>query len=384
MSEVLDFSNEAGVDYSSWENLDEAQLNSEINGLIKRINNVAVLLNKMVYDNDYENTARHYENLYTADLGVSGFVRLFYDRNKSTFGEYKSESMAPPWYGNLPAEQKKSFDACHRFFLDAGWLVAPIEAMGRAMMMVPLEPAYKYMRSVLNFSEAGLNENTYDTIDRDMKEVMNLLNTGWDNLESRASRSRRYYQDNPGKVAEQSYRAARIEDYRSELDGYRIRERFIMRSNGTFAVEPAFHADMKIIDKYTLELSTLPNIEDGLNKMLDGFPKIGEQLNEAYANVKSNQFRSLVDALYKLRDTMNEFAQMGLHVFKSYKDKDTEAPYVFLRPLPAYSSMNGRYGLNARTGNAFLDGTDYYNLYRDAAEALSEHCKDFVYNHGLT
>ena len=84
MSE-LDLSNEV-FDPSSWENLDEGQIKDELSGLIKRINNVSALLEKMVADSDYDNTEKYFTRLITEDLSMSGFVRLFYTNNKTIFG----------------------------------------------------------------------------------------------------------------------------------------------------------------------------------------------------------------------------------------------------------------------------------------------------------
>lgn len=385
MSE-LDLSNEV-FDPSSWENLDEGQIKDELSGLIKRINNVSALLEKMVADSDYDNTEKYFTRLITEDLSMSGFVRLFYTNNKTIFGDYKDENSAPPWYGNLPAQQKKYFDECHRYFLDAVHLVEPIELLGRAMSLIPLEASFKYQESVLNFGGAGFTEDLYQKINDDMTKINELFKLTWSGLNRNAVRSARYYRENVQKLSssamEQGYREARKEDYKFEIEVRKLNQRFFVNNNGTVSVEPGFHADMKIIDKYLSEIIALGNIEDSLNKSVNDFPKISEQLNAAYNNVKQPAFRQLVDALFKLKDTLYDYAEAGIHVFQSYKNRDTDSPYCFVRKLPAFSSMTGQYGLYARSSDPWHDGTDFYNLYKDAAMAIEEQYQQYVYQHGV-
>ncbi|MBQ6592806.1 MAG: hypothetical protein IJH98_07940, partial [Solobacterium sp.] len=59
-----------------------------------------------------------------------------------------------------------------------------------------------------------------------------------------------------------------------------------------------------------------------------------------------------------------------------------DAPYCFIRILPAFSGVSGRYGFQALNADPWHDGTWFYQLYQSAARALSEHCRDYVYNHG--
>ena len=76
MSEGLDFTNDEGLNFTAWENLDAKQIAQELTGLTSRIRKVTALLDKMVYNNDYDNTEKEYRNLYLTDFGDSGFVPL--------------------------------------------------------------------------------------------------------------------------------------------------------------------------------------------------------------------------------------------------------------------------------------------------------------------
>ncbi|MBQ1325815.1 MAG: hypothetical protein IIY52_07380 [Solobacterium sp.] len=386
MSEGLDFSNDPGFVPNSWENLDENAIKKEITGLITRINNVSRLLERMVYDNDYEKTNKAYSDLWMQDLSPSGFVPLFCSTNAGTFAKFTDEGSAPPWYGNLSAEEKKAFDASQHFYADAAKLVKPMEQLRELMMLMMLSKPFKYMRTTLNFDEAGYNEDLYHKINQDVLDLNDLLNKSWDALDRQPLSAERYYNSNAGGIDRdrliQGYRQARLQDYQTIVSSYKMNDRFTMRSDGTFSVSPGFLADMKVIDKYTLQISIIGNIEDDMKHTLETCPKITAVLNEVWNNLKTEHFKALTDTLGTLNTALYEFAEGGLNVWNCYKNRDDDAPYCFIRILPAFSGVSGRYGFQALNADPWHDGTWFYQLYQSAAKALSEHCRDYVYNHG--
>ena len=386
MTEAVQGLDNEGFDPNSWENLDESQIKDEVMGMIKRINKLSEMLDKMVVTCDYEETSKIYYKAITDDFGPSSFVRLFYDNNKSVFGNYPNEDNCPPWYSGLKPDQKKSFDECHHYFIDFTYLVKILQSFSMAMLDCPLEDAYKYMVSVVTFSEVDFTEDFYGEINGELIRVSGLLNTNWKLLNDRARDSLKYIDQSlkgDGKPLEQTYRELRKKDYRTELDVAGIKK-FTMQSNGRFTCDPGFMADMKVIDSYTRELTKLSNVKEGMEKMQSYFPQIGEQLNVAWDKTKTGHAKALIDALYKLRDVLNDFAKGGINVYECYKNHDTDAPYVFVRPLPAYGMMTGVYGLKPRTNDPAKDGTDYYNLYKEAEKALEQHCEEYVYKKGWT
>ena len=44
--------------------------------------------------------------------------------------------------------------------------------------------------------------------------------------------------------------------------------------------------------------------------------------------------------------------------------------------------MKSAYGFGPVSGDPWKDGTQFNKLYRDAAYALSAHCREAVFNHG--
>ena len=375
-----------GFDPNSWESLDENIIKTEINGLATRIINVTKLLERMVYNNDFDKTQQEFDKLWMEDFGSGGFVPAFFNANEGTFGKFKDESSAPPWYGNLSAEEKKAFDTSQHYFSDDEALVKPMAALRQIMMLLPLKNSFKFMRITLNFDEAGYNEDLFHKIDDDMMELSDLFNKNWDVLEGRAYNSKRYYEENYKRLDKSSlntgYRQARLKDYLSELEASKLRGRFYSLGNGKFAVDSGFLADMKVIDKYTAQISALDNIESDMKETIENCKKLAAMLNETVKVLKTAHYQAIADNLSGLNREIMDYAEGGLNVWTCYKNRDTDAPYCFVRKLPAFSKMNGKYSLYPLSSDPWHDGTDFYRLYQNAASSLGDHCYDYVYNHG--
>ncbi len=378
---------DAGFDPNSWESLDETSIKNELQRLISKVENVTKLLEKMIFENDYSKTEKEYKNLWTTELGPSGFVGAFYAVNQTTFGQYKDENSAPPWYGNLSADSKKAFDTSHHYFLDASHLIKPMEEISRVMAKLPLVEAFRFMRITLNFDEAGYDRALYERIDSDIREVAQFISENWDNMERHAARSSRFYQDNVVKLSQsdlgRGYRLERIRDYQAMFESYKASRSFIPYSDGSYGLRSSVYADMRVIDKYTEQISALDNIEDGVKQAIETCPQINTILNNTvWKSVKTAHFLALTDALSKLLTGIIDFSEGALNVWNCYKNRDDDAPYCFIKKLPAYSSMKGNYGFTPPGGDPWHDGTSFLKLYEKAAEALSDHSYDFVYRHG--
>ena len=377
-----DFTNEQDLAPDSWENINADQVKSTLNDLARRIETVAGLLEKMVVNNDYDKTSKEFDKLWMNDLGAGGFVTSFYNTNTSTFSEFRNAGMAPPWYSTLTPEKKKAFDTAQQYFIDAHWFVKPMEEIREIMMLLPIKNAFRFMRLTLNLDELGFSEELYHKINQDVLDVTSITNKSWVVLESHAYQATRYYQQNGGTMSRdrlnEGYRQARMKDHQLEVDSYRLKDRFIAHSNGTYTVEPGFLADMKVLDKYTEQIALLDNIEEGMKDTLSRCPRVIETLNEVRKNVQTGNFLVVADALIVLNRALIDYCEGGLNVWTCYKNRDTDAPYCFIRKLPAYSNMTGYYGFSPITSDPWLDGTRFYDLYLCAAKALSSHCKDFM------
>ena len=369
-------------EYRKWQNLDEGSLRADMNALIGRINEVTKLLDNVVSNRNYDETESAFESLYVNDLGPGGWVQNFYNLNWKDLGEYRDKGYVPPWYGNLPADQKKAFDAALSYFQDAYHVIKPMNEIRDNMTLLPLEMSYKLMRAYMNFEDAGFSEDMFHEINDDVSRVSELLNKSWSYMENQAMRAKEYYQQNAGRVSpdqlKSGYRQARIRDYQTLVEAYKLDRHFLKRSDGTFSVDSSWMADMKVIDKYTLQVSIVINISDVLKKILEAVQKISASLNESWKQVKENRFLSLVEALSNLNIAINSYCEAALNVWTNFKDRDNDAPYCFVKVLPAYSSFQSAYGFEAYTADPWQYGSNYYKIYQSAVSALNSHSQKFI------
>ncbi len=387
MAEGFDFDKiEGGGDIYYWENIDENWVKSEIQGLITRINNVSALINKVVYDNNFEKTDQEYGSLWMNDLGASGWVSYYMNTNKDHFGPFVMKNAYPSWYGSSTPEQKKNYDMARKYYVESSVILKPMEELRRIMMLLPLKAAFTYMRITLNFDEGGYGEELYNRINNDMLQVSQLTSQSWDSFERNALGSQRFYNENGGKLARSEmisgYRQARLKDYRLELEVRKLNKSFDVRSDGSVSVKPDILTMAQIIDVFTDKIASLSNIEDDMKKTMDDCRKLSVSLNAAAKELATPHFLSLLESLERLRTTIYEYCEGGLNVYTCYKNHDSDQPYIFVKPLPAFSSMKAAYGFGPISGDPWKDGTHFGTLYRDAAYALSAHCRDAVYNHG--
>jgi hypothetical protein len=131
-----------------------------------------------------------------------------------------------------------------------------------------------------------------------------------------------------------------------------------------------------------LQIASLNNIEDDMKAAMESLRKLNEDLGKAYGAVSGTPFTELLNALDSLRTTIYDYCESGLHVYTSYKNHETEMPYIFVCPLPCLNEIKVAYGFEPLTADPWKDGTAFEAMYTRAAKALSLHCYDFVYEHG--
>lgn len=389
MDDSIEFTgNEGSVDYNEgfgWESIKEADLSTEVANLTSKLGKVTKLLFRTVADNDYEACAQAFKDLWMNDLSVGGWVPTFCHLNKDPFGKLP-ENQRPSWWTQSTADMRKAYETSLRYYWDLNWLTDIFTDLSQCMMKFPLKDAFRFMRSVLNFDEAGFDREFYNKINQDMKDVAQLLRKSWDALESGASNSRRYYNDHFGKVArsdfDRPYVQARQRDYQLYVQSFRSGDSFQCRTDGTITASPYMLASAKVIDKYTRQISSMPNIEDAMKQTMETCRALLTRVNTGCPNVKGKGCQALADALSKFITELYEFSETAKSVWDRFKNRDPEEPFCFVTKLSAYSEMNGAYGLNPVSSDPWHDGTEFHALYLRAASALTDQCKDFVYRYG--
>lgn len=366
-----------------WGSIDEAQIQNELTGLISRLNETSTYLQKFVYYNDYDKMNKLYQNTWNNDLNPGGWLQSFYNSNKADMGKYAAGNSRPSYYFDMSDADQKAFDTAAKYYADISHIVPAAEAIRVTMMQLPLLDGFMFQRFVLNFTEAGFMEDLYHKINSDIKEVSELINSSWTYFESRADNSKRFYENNKRDMAKDAlnrgYRQARIKDHQFNLEVTKARDSFTARSDGSYSVNPSVLAQMKVLDKYTEQVAYTNNIEEGMDKTIEPLRNVKSTLLPlADKNCHDKQCLALVSALYTLCDRVMEFALDSKNVYKRFKDRDDESPYIFMRPLPVFSSMSAKYSLAPISNDPWHDGTRYYSLYMDAADSLTQHCREFV------
>ncbi len=386
MNSEYDFTNGEQVgngNPNAWGNIDAKTIQNELGELTARINEATSYLDKFVYYGDYEKMSKLYQNLWADHIGPGGWLQSFYNSNKADMDKYASGNSRPSYYFDMPEADQKAFDVAADYYNDISHLVPVAEALRVAMMEMPLLDGYMFQRFVLNFTEAGFMESLYHKINDDIREISQLINNSWTYFESRADYSRRFYESNYRTMAKgdlnRGYRQARIKDHQFNLEASSARDSFVARSDGTYSVSPSVLAEMKVLDKYTEQVAYTENIEDKMEKTMNAIRTINStSLPIAFKNCRDKQCMGVAEALSKLAEMVFEFASTSKNVYKRFKDRDDESPYIFMRPLPALSSMQAKYSLVPISNDPWHDGTRYYTLYQNAADALSQHCREFV------
>ena len=372
-----------------WDSISEDNIKDNLASFATRLKTAANLLDQMVYKNDYDKTSTALYDLWMYDLGPSGWVSKYLSINKSALGPYVTKPGKPSWYNTATSDEQRAFDAALGYYKDCMYIEKFTIAMRDLMMLYPLTQAFKYMRLTLNLDEAGLGEEWYQNINSDVREVCSLINRSWSGLESAARRAETYYKNQdystPMAEAQKEYVMARLGDYKSMFEAAKLDQRFyfyLSGPNAAITAKPVVLAYMRIIDEYTWQISGLGNIEDELNKAKAQVPKISDAAQLCYANCLMSSCTALLDALSDLKDAYWQFNEAAINVYTCYKNRDSDQPYLFMRPIPSYSDIQGTYGFSKPSGDPLSDGTKYYDLYQAMARALTAHCREFSTKHG--
>lgn len=363
MTDGLDFENEAAFDLHYWAHLDEKNITAEIQGLTSRIKNTAELLEGMAYRANFDSTEHAYNALMTEDLGTSGFVYLFTENNKAFFGE-KAAAGTPSWYKDLLPEVKKSYDMAKSIYAEAASLVKPMLSLQKIMGLIPLEKTYRYQLTTLGFYDGGYDEKLFETMNNDVKEICEFFEKKWSLFNGRTS--------GPD-------RKSKLWDHKREVMTLRCADRFTDDGNGHYSTEQGFETDLYIIDKYTMRLSILGNIEDPLQEVMKGCIKATGEIGEAMEIIGSRLFIDLINSLLDLKNTLYNYADLHISIYNNYKNRIDDAPFCFVKKaLPAYSLNKGKFGFKHPTEDPWYTGSEYKSLYESAARALTKHCEEYL------
>ena len=382
MSNINGANIEDPVAGASWENLDEKQIERQLSSLTASLNKLAEQIKRFVFDNDYTKTSELYDDCWIGDLSGDGWLLGFLNLNRESFADYLGGSK-PDWYGAASAEERKTYDLCLQYYRELSLLKPSVDQLRSVMMRLPLLDGFRCVRFTLNFIDAGLDREYYDHINKDIEFVNSLIHWPWDRLDANARTAKQYYRDNCQRLGraelEKGYRQARVRDYQNLVQTLYSGGSFRPHSDGVYSLDLNCVVLMEIIDDYTDKLSSLKDIEDEMKQAVEKCNGVLNGLNEVYGSLKNASVLSLVGGLRALTREIMEFADLAGTAYRKFKNKDDDDPYCYVKPLPVNSSLDGKYGLSAVSGDAMSNGTRFAQLYGKALDALNAHCHDFVY-----
>ncbi len=370
-----------------WENLDESAVKGEINGLNKRICIVVKELERIVSDNNYEETAERIKALLTRDLSAEGWIDKFCVTNREVFGKTTGADWMT-WFNNLPSEKQKRFRDVQEYYRDACALLETGARVYELLRVLPLKEGFRIARIKSNFERSGLRKDAYDAIDDDARSFSVQLNQDWAAMERNAERSAMYYEANKSKLPPEKlaygYYQERLKDYLDNLKKHVDMMNLVDRGNGQFGVNPVTYANTGGLDKYTFAISQLPDLRDLMGGVLERADKIlSAEIPAAEKACRTQACQFLVGAFRTLVEAVAAFAGSAKEIYADFRGGSDDFPYCFMKRLSAFGSLQPRYSYNPDTSDPWENGTYFQEMYVKAAKAIGEHCKEFVYHHGV-
>lgn len=380
----LDFAEE---DPYYWRFLDDKTVTKGVDEMVREINEAEDQLKKMVSDNAYTKTQTAMQHLAFMVLGNDGFIHKMYVRNKEFF---PANGVKPDWYGIMSPEDKILYGQCEKHFVYLPMMDAACREAADMVMNLNLLQGFKLLSIVENLTDCDMfTHEDFKQIREDAVDVGILINKPWDVLERQwAGNAEKFYQQKLGKMDRYAlntkYREERTRCYQAFIADRDISKRMRWDSRGNYFVNPYTETLMKILDEYTKKVSDLSkdNIEGRTEKTLEKVISFEvKQLSHLSKEMNDLGLYPVVAALKAFTKTAREFVQDVWNTFDAFKKGYDGSPYCFMQKL-GLSSVKKGYSYAPKDWNAMEHGTDFRALYQTMANALVEHCNDFVYNHG--
>lgn len=375
----------------SWKSFSKETAMGELSGAASKMYEVIKLLNHMVYNNDYSNTAAAYLELQNSYLGAASWVNQFYNENKDDFEPCLRSESRPSWYRELASTERDKFELALKYGKDASISMTPVDQMQLIMLQLPLLSSFRLMRLTMTLIDEQFDKELYDSLNEDIQNANMMINKSWTNMENLYSRiSEAYYKENHGKIPDEElnriYRQKRVEDY---IDTFRRnfpkqKYSFPADENGQFSLGLNTYVLFQSLDAYMQKVAEVMNgdLESQLEACLKRCEQQDAVIKSRMQKCQTEEFQILHTALEGLNNEIKDYCQLALTVYNSFKNGDENDPYCFAGKLPVYSSLNGKYGLSAISSDPVRSGTKFVMLYQSAVNALNMHRLEFVEYHG--
>ena len=389
----LNFQDSEGADIYdfSWDIMTEDVVNAEISYMNQQIYKVTKLIPGVTSENNYLATAKEYGDLMNTQLGRNSPVQQYYYANQSYFSPYMKSDSKPSGFYDMPVEKQKLFNfalACQR---DAAQTCQPLDQMRMLMLKVPLFHAFKITQATMLLDDAGFNEDLYDETNTYIKEIAQHVSRNQTWMKNACDReSERYFKENYGKMSPNDlnpgYRKARLRDYKITFEAYcnHATEYFTCNDYCVYSVNLQYLMCMQVIDEY-MEVVAEALKDDIISKLencMAESKKLGAVIISRHEKCTTDIFRSVTTALEGLNNEIYSYCEYALNVANNYKNLISAAPYCFMKKPPACDNLPMQHGFKQFRSDPLSSGTNYREIIASAQDALTRHCRDYVYSQG--
>ncbi|MCR4670808.1 MAG: hypothetical protein K5643_06430 [Saccharofermentans sp.] len=371
-----------------WEKCGVKTLEANIVEVTKKVNEAS---QKLKDHSNYEAAKDALEKLYTKEISQSAWIFQFRSQNakvlKMEDDDDEETIVKPEDFEDWPIDKKRDYKILVETMKGLKFLELYCLGICRFLIDFPLHKGYTLFRLVNVLEKEGYTSSYFQEVNNDMLSVYKQLSFDYNELESKAGKSQEYLDKNMLKKWDKSkldtFKKKRQEDFRKIVESQCSFYKYMEFRNGVFKVKNHTLNKLHSFDGYTAKLIDLAgsSFGDALSKADDRYDKLSEMIKEFTGEkCENDSVCRLGDALETLVETAKEFLDTCGDLGTQYNEASTgNTPFCFLGVLPALSSSaNYDFPASSATDDPHDSGTHYADLFKSAASAITEQCKDFV------
>ncbi len=381
----LDFSEEEGARLAAemakqweldenpvyWENLDEGKIKDSVDAIVKRIDEYQKLSEGRRHGDSVKKALGEKRKEVLNDLGPAGWVSSFNNTNKSS----AMGNLSPTFYQGLSPEKRKSYDMVYHLKTDTNSLQATCDALFKAMSEFPLDDAVTVIQVKENLIGENYTKTLYEKVNNDV-EALREFASGNGILSF--PKAARFYRENKGsmdpELLNKQYVRMKVRAF-EEAFGNSVLSSSITNRKGKFSPKQSVLTRMHTIDDYTYQVAIIKDLDTKMNKAMEQCKKIqSENIKWNRKECKNDVTKALIDSLERLSFTIEAMAATARETFRRFKEPATDAPYCFMKKLPALGNIGGvldTLGFHPDTDDPMNRGTFYEEIYTEARKTLN-------------
>ena len=356
------------IDQDVISQLKSLNMDEEIAVINEYVRNACVLVEEMTYDGgDFEKTNVALSALRDGELTQGGRIYNYIRDYEGLFGKGNNYSIELSSYSKYWNEFNILWAFCEDLCLmlqnQTKWL----------------EYGFDLLKAKSNFEKAGYTKDLFTSINKDLLAVYSFTNRY---LSSEAKLSKEVFRD--GKTDEEfrkAYDAAREQDYANLFRANLSPESFTYEmSSKRFSMNPKRAAQVDTLDDYTFRVAEIKDCKSDIKNTIDHCDSLLARKTEGITIPSCQELLRLLVSLVTL--TQN-FAKLCLEIYENFMSGKDEAPYCFMKKLPALNDVHGYELDNLIKEDPTKYGTFYRDTYTKMVESLAEARYDFINCEGI-